>query len=150
ALYGDEFDLKGVADQHAIKECLGLGMIVAIDKSGNNTHSLCIEDRCAAARQVSHVLAAADGLKPTAPNGECLSTGKPWVHGVDIGVNDHQVGRTTRQQVALCGCAAVAPCRGICRRANSGKTEKSPPIESLSSHCCTVCWRLRAILITIP
>ena len=91
---GDEFDRVRIADQDLVQQGVAGSMIVAINESGHDCHLLRIEGYSPFPDETPGFCTAADSYEAAAPDGEGFDPGILGIHGVNLGVEDNQVGDT--------------------------------------------------------
>ena len=99
---GDELDLIRVADEDFVEQDVAARVIVAIDESGHDGHLLCVEGLRPFADERLGFCCAPYVDEPSALDRESLRLRHAGIDGVDLGVENHQIG------MARIGISALA------------------------------------------
>src|SRR5262249_9209004 len=92
AANGDELDLVRIADDDIVEKDRAGRVIVGVDEAGHDGHLLSVDDLRSLAGERPQLLAAADRDEAAALDREGLRPRHQRVDGVDLGVDDHEIG----------------------------------------------------------
>jgi hypothetical protein len=88
----DKLNLIGIADDDIVEQGVATRVIVAIDESGHDRHLLGVEGPCPLADERLGFCCASNKDEPFALNGKSPRLRHAGIHGIDLGVEYHQIG----------------------------------------------------------
>ena len=92
AVNGDKLDLVGIANEHVVEQSFAAAVVVGVDEAGDNGHLPGIVGLGLLADQALDIAVTAHREKASALDGEGFGPGHVGVDGVDLGVEDDEIG----------------------------------------------------------
>jgi hypothetical protein len=88
----DELHLEGIADQDFVEQDVATRVVMAVGEAGHHGHAFRIDGAGVLAGQALDLGVRADGDEPAVLHGERFSLGDTRIDGVDVCVDDDEVG----------------------------------------------------------